>query len=1667
MNPLKYTSIVLFFFALTAKGQIVNGVDTLYGNEWLNVAQSYFKIPIAEDGIYRINASQLQAIGIPPSVLGSQFQLFRQGQEVSLFTSANGALGNTDFIEFYARKNRGELDAHIYKGRQQAMLNPEYSLISDTAMYYLTWQTTPSIKRYTNQTTNITNAPAKENWFYHTLLQVNSNGGYISAPLGGGVGQPSYDTGEGYGGVLTNNFTTALIPKFKIDNQAATLNLRYATYSGLHYTTISVNNKAIERDTVVGFTIKNKTFSIPAADVVASIPLSIVGSFDANDQRSVSIVELTYPRAFNFDNLNYFEFKIKPLQSNTYIEIDNFNTGTVAPVLYDITNNLRITTVLDNGKIKVVLPPSVLERQLVLFANNAVKNTIIRTAKPFTDFKRNTGDYIILTTPKFNDIAQTYAAYRASQNGGGFKPIIIDINQIYDQFGYGVQGHPLAVRNFAHFIRKNWQNPQFILLMGKSKAFLYTRSKSVEDLPTFGAPESDLLLAANNASDAPIIPIGRIAATTAADVTVYLEKVKDMETTQRLAPYTVQDREWYKNVMHLNGGANEREYIGSLMGQFSSTLKQSNLGINVTTFKKESADAVQFSVSDRIYDRINQGSSVVTFFGHSSVSLLDFDINNPDLFKNKGKYPLFIAYGCVAGNCFQDLAGLSENMIFYPLRGMGAFLGTSGNSYISPLSTFGDAFYKQMATKNIGKSIGEIVKATVSELNPIRDETLHAVLQELILNGDPALKLHPIQGTDIIPDAQTFKIEPAILDAQLDSFSVSFDIANIGRVVKDSMTVSIKRQYPNGTKEEVYRKKITPPQYRQAFKTFFPMNKDLAVGENRLFVTVDADNAIAELPAPNAENNNDLVSGSGAAGMPFFVLENTVRPVYPLEFAIVAKTPIVLKASTTNALAKNQAYIVEIDTIENFNSPLKQRTNILQKGGVLTWKPNIVWKDSAVYYWRIAIDSVTTAGYSWQNSSFIYLPKATGGGWNQSQYAQIKKNSVDNLKLNDNTQTVEFGDIFNDIDFKPNLPSPSRHPFFTLNGDIGGYYWGYPSAGLHVVVFDSVNNRMWRSVPPSIPEIPAIDYYKYGIPHPSGFNIASFVFDPNDSSATTGRLGFMNFIENKVPRNSFVMIYTGQINAQASYNPQNWLRDSVTFGKNIFQVLEKQGAMRVREMLTKGSVPYLFVYQKDRNNVIRERITTGYEDVIKENFSIIGRGRRGEMSSKIVGPAEKWNQIELKYQFSTLNPQNDTVSCTVVGIGSDKKTETILLRNVKAENISLSDINAAQYPYLKLIFNVKDSLTRTSAQLKHWRVFYKGLPDLAVNPNAYYQFLKDTMQAGETFKMGVSIENVNEYVTDSVLVQLTVTDESNKEISQLQKIAPLSIDSSKIVNFSLNTDALSGTYRTAFEVNPRNAQPEVFTFNNYIQSRFYIEKDKQNPLLDVTFDGVRIMNNDIVSSKPRINITLRDENKEQALADTALFKLALEYPDNSRKTLFFNDPALNFTPAKLDVTGKNNKATIEYRPAFATDGTYRLIVQARDVAGNASGGTDYTIGFKVITKAQISNVLPYPNPFSTATRFAYTLTGDVPPASFKIQIMTVAGTIVREITQNEMGQMKIGTHLTDYIWNGTDEFGQKLANGVYLYRVIAKKADGKAYETYETGTDQYFNKGFGKLVIMR
>ncbi len=107
-----------------------------YHNEWINYDQAYCKIKVAKNGLYRIPYSELETLGFP--MIGSGFQLYSRGEQVALFTSADGVMTSDDYLLFYGTVNDGSFDTQLYA-------NPDWqahqikSLFSDTIGYFLTW----------------------------------------------------------------------------------------------------------------------------------------------------------------------------------------------------------------------------------------------------------------------------------------------------------------------------------------------------------------------------------------------------------------------------------------------------------------------------------------------------------------------------------------------------------------------------------------------------------------------------------------------------------------------------------------------------------------------------------------------------------------------------------------------------------------------------------------------------------------------------------------------------------------------------------------------------------------------------------------------------------------------------------------------------------------------------------------------------------------------------------------------------------------------------------------------------------------------------------------------------------------------------------------------------------------------------------------------------------------------------------------------------------------------------------------------------------------------------------------------------------------------------------------------------------------------------------------
>ena len=220
------TLLLVILFALNTHAQMANGTDTLYGNEWINYNQTYLKIKIAADGVYRIAATTLNTSGLPLSnSTAAGFKLYRMGTEIPVFINEDSQTG---FIEFYGQKNRTELDAYLYQRGVTDMLNPVFSNVTDSAAYYLTWSSTPSVKRYIIEANNLTNAPAKEAWYWHTSEQIYTDAAITPQDFNG-VKLPEMESGEGFGSSYTGNFSQTLFTSSKVDNQAAILKIRWVT----------------------------------------------------------------------------------------------------------------------------------------------------------------------------------------------------------------------------------------------------------------------------------------------------------------------------------------------------------------------------------------------------------------------------------------------------------------------------------------------------------------------------------------------------------------------------------------------------------------------------------------------------------------------------------------------------------------------------------------------------------------------------------------------------------------------------------------------------------------------------------------------------------------------------------------------------------------------------------------------------------------------------------------------------------------------------------------------------------------------------------------------------------------------------------------------------------------------------------------------------------------------------------------------------------------------------------------------------------------------------------------------------------------------------------------------------------------------------------------------
>ena len=1392
----------------------------------------------------------------------------------------------------------------------------------------------------------------------------------------------------------------------------------------------------------------DSTVSLSSSDISASNMFTAMTS-GGTDRIRFSVVELSYPRAFTFDSPGV-QFSIDDARDGAYLEIDA--NAISDPIIYDLSSGDRMSGVLDQGIIKINLPPGPNTRKLILAdASSGVMAPTITAATDWTRLDASNANYIIISHPDLiaegqNSYVADYAQYRQSTVGGNYQTQIIDIRQLVDQFAYGIHMHPLSIKNFVNFIDRNWSNPQYLFLIGKGLEYGQARlnEEPYEYLPVYGVPGSDNLLTSRGNSSVPRIPVGRLAVRTADQINIYLDKIKTMEDQIANAPQTIEDRGWMKRVLHLGGGvgSSEQRLLRSHLDQMSSILEDNKIGPDVFTQSITSQDQIQDITSEEVLNLINEGVMMKTYFGHGSIATTQFNAyEDPQFLRNQDRYPIMMSLGCYTGNVFVNDESLGETNILVPNKGASIYLATSGLGFLNALNNFGRTWYKFLGEENYGESIGQAFLHIMREFDDSDQIGIKTLVQQLIFHGDPAFTAYPNKSPDYTIDEKSISFDPTIITTSLDSFEVNLAVVNLSTAIPNSIIdIDIEMKLSDGKVLPLLFDSIMAPSFSDSISLVVPLPKGEDLESSRLLITLNKSKRTSE-----EDFSNNSVSIDGQEGIILPIIDNSLVTFFPPDFSIQGSDPTLI-ASTSNPLATTSNYIFQLDTTALFNSPLLIEERINSGGGTIRWNPSFVPLEEKVYYWRATEDTLTEDGsYVWSQKSFLYSPQSDPG-WNQSHYFQFLQNNLEGISYKNRNMAFDEGSY--EIRIINHPDTADRTPLFFFDGrQFGSPFRGGGAVSFKIIPINP-NTQKWLSGD----EAPAFQSHFV-----AGTN-GTWFFNPKSQ---TDRLDMVKFIEEGIPDDYFVFLFTHIKQPSTPVDITAWWSDTLsTDGLSIFKALEEQGASMIDLMDEYGFVPYCFMFQKGKGG-IDESIGTMVNDEISARGNGTFNITNGAMTSSLIGPASTWNDLSYSIDESALGT-GDTYSISLFGINADG-SEKQIFEEVSGSITSLNHIDAKEFPSIRLNIETKDSIDRTSPNLIKWKISHQGVGDAAFASNNGFILEPDTVELGSPISVSFDIENVTTFDLDSIPILFTITDNNNQLFNTVKNFDPLPGESRYRISTEIETSGLSGSnHLLKITLNPERDLPEISYNNNILLTSFSSISDQINPLLDVTFDGVRIMDEDIVSPNPLIRLSIKDEDQEMLITDSSLFDIQIKHPDNTTEFIDLDDDNIQFRPAE----NSSNVAYLEIEKSFETDGVYELIAQARDASNNISGANALRIRFTVITKQSITNIIPYPNPFSDNTRFLYTLTG-APPDSYQIQISTVSGQIVREISAGEIGPLKIGTHLTDFHWDGTDNFGDRLANGVYLYRFINRDQNGRTLEKRFTSADNLFEKDYGKIVILR
>jgi hypothetical protein len=317
---------------------------------------------------------------------------------------------------------------------------------------------------------------------------------------------------------------------------------------------------------------------------------------------------------------------------------------------------------------------------------------------------QNGADYLIITAAHLRETAQRLADHRQSQ---GLTPMIVDIEDIHDEFSFGTPTVQ-ALADFLAYAHTEWQlAPKYVVLIGDG-SFDYRNYLGYGDpiaaamlvRTADGYFATDNGFADLNDDGVPEFAIGRIPVVDAQELNSYISKLIAYENTApaRLTATIVVDK--------LDPAAGDFAASGQLVNTAIPNSWQHDL------LEVDSSGAA--AVHSDILSGFQQGTDLFHFIGHSS--FVSIGANNGTLLDDTdiettsfARPAMMTSMSCSAGNFgYPAMTSLAETAVLKADGGAVTFFAPSGLSRNFQADLLAEGYYEALFDGQ-SQRIGDVI----------------------------------------------------------------------------------------------------------------------------------------------------------------------------------------------------------------------------------------------------------------------------------------------------------------------------------------------------------------------------------------------------------------------------------------------------------------------------------------------------------------------------------------------------------------------------------------------------------------------------------------------------------------------------------------------------------------------------------------------------------------------------------------------------------------------------------------------------------------------------------------------------------------------------------------------------------------------------------------------